>query len=44
MFEKTNINTSVMNRIESDERPIRDDELIIFAKIFGISINYILGL
>lgn len=41
---KTNINTSVMNRIESGERPIRDDGLIIFAKIFGLYTDYILGL
>ena len=44
LLEKTNINTSVMNRIESGERAIRDDELIIFAKIFGVSTDYILGL
>ena len=44
LSEKANINTSVMNRIESGERAIRDDELIIFAKIFGVSTDYILGL
>ncbi|MCC0633701.1 helix-turn-helix domain-containing protein [Clostridioides sp. ZZV15-6388] len=44
LSEKANINTSVMNRIESGERAIRDDELIIFAKIFDVSTDYILGL
>lgn len=44
LLEKTNINTSVMNRIESGERPTRDDGLIIFAKIFGLYTDYILGL
>ena len=36
LLEKTNINTSVMNRIESGERPIRDDGLIIFANFWFI--------
>ena len=44
LLEKTNINTSVMNRIESGERPTRDDGLIIFSKIFGLYTDYILGL
>ncbi|EGT5419654.1 TPA: helix-turn-helix transcriptional regulator [Clostridioides difficile] len=44
LSEKANINTSVMNRIESGERAIRDEELIIFAKIFDVSTDYILGL
>nr|UWI48572.1 helix-turn-helix domain-containing protein [Clostridioides difficile] len=44
LSEKAKINTSVMNRIESGERAIRDDELIIFAKIFDVSTDYILGL
>ena len=30
LSEKAKINTSVMNRIESGERPIRDDELVVF--------------
>ncbi|MDX5661282.1 XRE family transcriptional regulator, partial [Clostridioides difficile] len=30
--------------IESGERAIRDEELIIFAKIFDVSTDYILGL
>ncbi|HGL5964244.1 helix-turn-helix domain-containing protein [Clostridioides sp. ES-S-0001-03] len=44
LSEKANINTSVMNRIESGERAIRDEELIIFSKIFDVSTDYILGL
>lgn len=44
LSEKAKINTSVMNRIESGERPVRDDELIIFSKIFDVSTDYILGL
>ncbi|EOE7205037.1 helix-turn-helix domain-containing protein [Clostridioides difficile] len=44
LSEKANINTSVMNRIESGERAIRDDELVVFAKIFDVSTDYILGL
>lgn len=44
LSEKAKINTSVMNRIESGERPIRDDELVIFSKIFEVSTDYILGL
>ncbi|WP_339078730.1 helix-turn-helix transcriptional regulator [Clostridioides difficile] len=44
LSEKANINTSVMNRIESGERAIRDDELVVFAKIFNVSTDYILGL
>ena len=36
LSERANINTSVMNRIESGERPVRDEELITFSKIFPI--------
>lgn len=44
LSEKAKINTSVMNRIESGERPVRDDELVTFSKIFDVSTDYILGL
>lgn len=44
LSKKSKINASVMNRIESGERPIRDDELIIFANIFDVSTDYLLGL
>ncbi|HBF5457530.1 helix-turn-helix domain-containing protein [Clostridioides difficile] len=44
LSEKSKINASVMNRIESGERPIRDDELIVFANIFNVSTDYLLGL
>lgn len=33
LAEKAHISKSVMNRIELGTRPIRDDELISFAKI-----------
>lgn len=41
---RTKINKSVMNRIESGERAIRDQELLTFAKVFGVSTDYLLGL
>lgn len=44
LSERANINTSVMNRIESGERPVRDEELITFSKIFNVSTDYLLGL
>lgn len=37
------INTSVMNRMESGERPLRDDEILKIAKFFNVSIDYLLG-
>lgn len=41
---RTQINKSVMNRIESGERPLRDQELLTFAKAFGVTTDYLLGL
>lgn len=40
---KTNINVSVMNRIESGERAIRDDEILKIAKFLNVSTDYLLG-
>lgn len=37
------INNSVMSRIELDERPIRDDELVKIADFFDVSADYLLG-
>lgn len=37
------INKSVMNRIESEERPIRDYELDNFASVLNTSTDYLLG-
>lgn len=43
LAEKINLNTSVMNRIESGERPIRDEELVKLSEIFDVSADYLLG-
>lgn len=43
LAEKTNINKSVMNRIESGERALRDDEIVRIAKVLGVSTDYLLG-
>lgn len=40
---KTNINVSVMNRIENSERAIRDDEILKIAKILNVTTDYLLG-
>lgn len=44
LADKVNINNSVLSRIESNKRPIRDDELISLAKTLDTSIDYILGI
>src|SRR5690625_937040 len=41
---RLDINVSVMNRIESGERAIRDTELIKIAQIFNVKTDYLLGL
>lgn len=43
LAKSVGINISVMNRIESGERPLRDDEIIKIAKYFNVSIDYLLG-
>lgn len=43
LAKKININTSVMNRIESGERRLRDEELVKLSKIFGVTNDYLLG-
>lgn len=40
--ERTGINQSVLSRIESGTRPVRDDELKIFADFFNVSTDYLL--
>lgn len=40
---KLGFSTSVMNRIESGERPIRDEEIIIIATFFRVTTDYLLG-
>lgn len=42
LAQKVNLNKSVMNRIELGTRPIRDEELIKFAEIFNVSVDYLL--
>ena len=42
LAQKVNLNKSVMNRIELGTRPIRDEELIKFAEIFDVSVDYLL--
>ena len=43
LAENLNMNRSVLNRIESGTRPVRDDELKIFADYFNVSADYLLG-
>ena len=42
LAEKLHINRSVLNRIELGTRPVRDDELILLAKFFDVSTDYLL--
>ncbi|SHE84205.1 Helix-turn-helix domain-containing protein [Tissierella praeacuta DSM 18095] len=37
------INNSVLSRIESGERPVRDDEIVRIAEALGVSTDYLLG-
>ena len=43
LSEYTGINRSVLNRIEKGTRPVRDDELEIFADYFNVTADYLLG-
>ena len=43
LSERIGINRSVLNRIEKGTRPVRDDELEIFADYFNVSTDYLLG-
>ncbi|MGE8004234.1 helix-turn-helix domain-containing protein [Lysinibacillus sp. NPDC093216] len=40
---RVNLNVSVMNRIESNERPVKDSELLNLANVLEVSTDYILG-
>lgn len=42
LSERTGINQSVLSRIESGVRPVRDDELKLFANFFNVSTDYLL--
>lgn len=41
--KKVNINDSVLSRIESGNRPIKDDEAITMARYFNVTTDYLLG-
>lgn len=43
LANRVNLNVSVMNRIESNERPVKDTELINFANVLDVSTDYLLG-
>ena len=43
LAERLSMNRSVLNRIENGTRPVRDDELKIFADYFNVSADYLLG-
>lgn len=43
LAQKINISYSVMNRIESGERPARDEELKKIADVLEVSTDYLLG-
>lgn len=43
LAEALNMNRSVLNRIENGTRPVRDDELTVFADYFNVSADYLLG-
>lgn len=43
LSERIGINRSVLNRIEKGTRPVRDDELEIFADYFNVTTDYLLG-
>lgn len=44
MARRVNLNFSVMNRVESGERPIKDHELVDLADVLGVSTDYLLGI
>lgn len=43
LADKIKLNKSVMNRIESGERPIRETELSSIADALEVSTDYLLG-
>ncbi|OAK72657.1 helix-turn-helix domain-containing protein [Lederbergia galactosidilytica] len=43
LAKRVDLNASVMNRIESGERPIKDVELDKIATILDVSTDYLLG-
>ena len=43
LAKRVNINVSVMNRIEANERPLKDYEVVLLANVFNVSADYLLG-
>lgn len=43
LADRINVNKSVMNRIESGERPVRDEELKSISTVLGVTADYLLG-
>lgn len=41
--DRAKINKSVLSRIESGKRPVQAEELRIFAQLFNVSSDYLLG-
>lgn len=44
LANRVGLNASVMNRIELEERPLKDNELINLAKVLDCSTDYLLGI
>lgn len=43
LAKRVKLNVSVMNRIESGERPVRDHELLAIASVLDVSTDQLLG-
>lgn len=43
LARRVDLNFSVMNRIESGERPVKDHELVDLSDALGVSTDYLLG-
>jgi transcriptional regulator with XRE-family HTH domain len=43
LANRVNLNVSVMNRIESNDRPVKDSELINLANVLEVTTDYLLG-
>lgn len=43
LASRVNLNVSVMNRIEANERPVKDNELLQLANVLDVSTDYLLG-
>lgn len=43
LAKRVTINVSVMNRIEANERPLKDYEVVLLANVFNVSADYLLG-